>query len=71
MNQVTINNEAFVLACSKGHTDIVQLLLQDPRVDPTANDNYAFRCARANERNEVVQLLLSDSRVSRTNQVSS
>ena len=29
------NNEAIILASQNGHTDIVELLLQDDRVDPT------------------------------------
>ena len=30
------------------HRDVVQLLLQDPRVDPAADNNYAIRWASTN-----------------------
>ena len=40
-----------------------RLLLGDPRVDPSADDNYAIRWASFNGRLEVVKLLLADLRV--------
>jgi hypothetical protein len=39
------------------------LLLKDPRVDPSAADNYAIRMASRNGHFLVVQLLLKDPRV--------
>ena len=56
-------NYTFRLACKNGCIEVVKLLLQDPRVDPTANDNYAFIYACENGHTEVVKLLLEDPRV--------
>jgi len=39
------------------------MLLADPRVDPSADDNYAFRKASKNGHTDVVTLLLADRRV--------
>ena len=36
------------------HTEVVELLLGDERVDPAADDNYAIRWAAQNGRTEVV-----------------
>jgi hypothetical protein len=38
-------NEAIRLASKNGHLCVVERLLQDPRVDPSADDNYAIRYA--------------------------
>lgn len=46
-----------------GFTDVAKLLLSDPRVDPSADDNEALRFAVVHRRAEVVKLLLSDPRV--------
>ena len=45
---------------------VAQLLLADPRVDPTASDNWAIRCASYSGDASVVELLLADSRFSQT-----
>jgi hypothetical protein len=42
---------------------VVQRLLQDPRVEPSADDNYAIQCASENGHIEVVKRLLQDRRV--------
>jgi hypothetical protein len=42
---------------------VVESLLQDKRVDPSAIDNYAFRLACANGHLAVVERLLQDERV--------
>ena len=34
--------KAIKLASEKGHTEIVKLLLNDSRVDPSVNDNYGM-----------------------------
>jgi ankyrin repeat protein len=57
------DNYAIKLASSNGHTEIVRLLLDDPRVDPAASANYAIKLASANGYTEVVKLLLDDPRV--------
>jgi ankyrin repeat protein len=43
--------------------EVVQLLLSDLRVDPSAENDYAIKWASNNGHLEVVQLLLSDPRV--------
>ena len=57
------NNTAILSASDKGHTDIVTLLLNDPRVDPTVKKNYAISSAIENGHFDVIKLLLNDSRV--------
>ncbi len=42
---------------------MVELLLKDPRVDPSSNNNYAIRKASKNGCVKMVGLLLQDSRV--------
>ncbi len=39
------------------------MLLNDPRVDPSADNNGGIRCASRNGHVEVVKLLLNDPRV--------
>ncbi|PRP86042.1 LMBR1-like region-containing protein [Planoprotostelium fungivorum] len=47
----------------EGHSDILQLLLSDSRVDPSARENQAIECAVYEGCNEILQLLLSDPRL--------
>ena len=47
----------------RGHDEVVELLLENPRVDPSAEDNYAIRKASQAGEVEVVKLLLKDPRV--------
>lgn len=51
------------MAAQNGHLSIVKLLLNDPRVDPTAEDNYPLRKSAANGHIKVVEELLKDPRV--------
>ncbi len=51
------------MASAGGHTEIVKLLLSDPRVDPTTNNNTAIRRASRKGYTEVVRLLMTDPRV--------
>jgi hypothetical protein len=44
----------------------VERLLKDPRINPSANHNYAIRWAGRNGHKEVVQLLLDDPRTDLT-----
>jgi hypothetical protein len=46
---------------NKKHS-IVEILLQNQRVDPTANENEALKTAMENNDLRMVQLLLSDDR---------
>ena len=58
-----LGNYAVQWASAEGHYDVVQLLLQDPRVDPASKNNFAIRKASCNGHARVVQLLLQDNRV--------
>ena len=46
-----------------GYEEILELLLKDSRVDPSAQNNYAIRFAVKNEHEKMVKLLLKDPRV--------
>jgi hypothetical protein len=46
-----------------GFETIVELMMADPRIDPTANDNDAIRVACKNGHAQVVEVLLANSRV--------
>ena len=54
---------ALSLAALNGHNEVVKLLLQDPRVDPSADNNYAIRFASGICHVDVIKLLLQDPRV--------
>jgi ankyrin repeat protein len=54
---------AIRLASKYGHAEVVRLLLNDPRVDPSAYSNHAIRLASWKGHVEVVKLLLNDPRV--------
>ena len=54
-------NNAIRLASKNGHIEIVKILLQDKRVDPT--DNWAIRIASQFGHIEIVKILLEDKRV--------
>lgn len=56
-------NNAIKVASLMGHTEIVRMLLADPRLDPSVSENYAFTRACTHGHTEVVRLLLADSRV--------
>ena len=57
------DNWAIRYASQNGHSAVVELLLQYPRVDPAARDNEAIRYASHNGHRVVVELLLQDTRV--------
>ncbi len=57
------NDHAIRIASANGHTEIVKLLLNDPRVDPSSGDNYAIRHASEIGYIDIVKLLLNDPRV--------
>ena len=56
-------NSAIRSASEKGHSEVVKLLLADPRVDPSDKHNDAIRSASEKGHSEVVKLLLADPRV--------
>jgi hypothetical protein len=51
------------LAASSGHLAVVERLLQDEHIDPSADDNYAVRWATVRGHLAVVERLLQDERV--------
>jgi ankyrin repeat protein len=59
---------AIRLASQRGHSEVVKLLLEDKRVDPSACNNEAIRWASKNGHLEVVKLLLQDGRVDPSDQ---
>jgi hypothetical protein len=50
-------------ASVRGHLEVVERLLQDPRVDPSAGNNWAIQNASANGHLEIIERLLQDERV--------
>ncbi len=56
-------NKALVSAAISGNMEIVDLLIADSRVDPSANNNEAFIKASLFGRLEIVKILLKDPRV--------
>jgi hypothetical protein len=51
------------MAIQHGHADVVEVLLQDGRVDPTADNNYSIFLASLYGHVKVVEVLLQDGRV--------
>jgi ankyrin repeat protein len=60
-------NRALVAASTYGHADIVKLLLQDGRFDPSYEKNWAIEIACENGHEDVVELLLQDERTNPSN----
>ena len=56
-------NDILIYTISKNYVEIVDLLLKDPRVDPSVNNNQAIRIAKSNDQIEIVDLLIKDPRV--------
>ena len=52
-----------VFAAKKGYVDILQLLLNDNRFNPSINDNTALIFSADNGKHKSVKLLLKDKRV--------
>ena len=57
------DNYAIHIAIKNGYTEMVQLLLKDPRIDPNVHHNYIIRIAVAGGYIEIVKLLLKDQRI--------
>ena len=62
---ISINalNEGFITAITIGNTHAVKLLLQNPNVDPTRNNNESMYIAINRLRPKIVKLLLEDGRI--------
>ena len=56
------NDHGFRLAARNGHTEIVQLLLGNDRVNPGARNDFAINYAAKNGHAEIVKLLLGHDR---------
>lgn len=54
-------NVALLQACRNGHAEITRILLQDPRVDPSTQDNMCLVAAAANGFLECVEAVLAAS----------
>ncbi len=57
------DNTALLTAVYNGHTNVVELLLSDPRVNPNVRDGKAIILAIEENRNDILQLLLKDPRI--------
>eukprot|EP01117_Protostelium_nocturnum_P011249 TRINITY_DN4085_c0_g1_i1.p1 TRINITY_DN4085_c0_g1~~TRINITY_DN4085_c0_g1_i1.p1 ORF type:complete len:228 (+),score=48.34 TRINITY_DN4085_c0_g1_i1:254-937(+) len=53
----------FSLVCEKGDLEMMNELMEDSRVDPSANFNSSIRMASKNGHSKVVSVLLKDPRV--------
>jgi hypothetical protein len=58
-----VHDSAIRIASFNGHLAVVERLLADPRVDPSAKDNAAIRWASKKGHLAVVERLLADPRV--------
>jgi hypothetical protein len=63
MTDIDDKNQELIYASMKGLAAVVNLLLQDPRVDPSVRDNEAIIYASKYDNSAVVALLLQDPRV--------
>ena len=61
------SNFALKEACRLGRLKMVELLLQDPRVDPSARSNRAIRIASQNGFSRIVERLLKEPSVLKSN----
>ncbi len=58
------DNKIITLASKYGHTELVKLLLRNyPKVDPSAQNNWAMRNAICSNHFKIVELLLKDPRI--------
>lgn len=53
----------FCYACELNHVEVVKILINDPEVSLSVEDNYAIKRAAENGHVEVCRLLLDDHRV--------
>ena len=50
-------------ACEWGHLDIIRLIMEDERVDPSAHNNWALVHSMESDKQESIDVLLEDDRV--------
>jgi hypothetical protein len=58
-----MTNAPLRIAARKGHIDVVKLLMKDPRVDPSAGNNFALNWSFYEGHKDMAILLLTDKRV--------
>ena len=59
----SIDKDHLLLAVEKGFTEIVRLLLEDGRIDPTSNSSAALHMAKKLCHKDIVELIRNDARV--------
>jgi hypothetical protein len=57
------NNLGIQYAAQNGHFELVKLLLNDKRINPTKKNNWAILAANDNGYNDIVTLLFNDKRI--------
>ena len=55
---ISAGSHSLRIACERGYTQMVELLLTDPEIDPAEKDNYAIKVAANNRYIDIVKLLL-------------
>ena len=61
VNPAASNNYAIRLASTRGHAEVVKLLLADERVDAGADNNQAIKRASEKGHLDVVKMIASDT----------
>jgi len=56
-------HDILILACNEGDLDLVKILLDDPRVDPSDYYNYAINWASFYSYEKITKLLAKDFRI--------
>lgn len=56
------SNTCFITSCCRDHVDVARRLLADPRVNPSALDNYAIKIASRAGHKEIVKMIKADKR---------
>jgi len=57
------SNKALRQAAKQGKTEIVRVLMDDPRSDPSATNNFALKWAIKGGYDEIIDMLMGDERV--------
>lgn len=68
MQEGRLNEDDFIEACRRGHTELVQRILDRDQIDPSAQEDMAFCWACREGHLEIVRALLRDTRVNPTAQ---
>ena len=59
---IELYNYILVWACKVGNTNVAKMLLEDKRIDPSWDDNFALKIALKHKHMKIVRLLLQDER---------